>query len=242
MGDNLEDDEPVPQPPSLDGATATPARKRLKTGKTGKAPENEAGAVATFVSCLVCEDQRYASTRFCYNHKQNVDSMYYQALHPQPPTEPYPHEFKADMKDDDFAAHAVTEWQKSNPALKKRGKKALNWAELKKGFGVRNSRRFVATEEPEEEAEYVGKLKAKGYSAKDAAAAWKEKLVTCEVADYKGLKGSVRLWVEQKPKRTREKELFGETSATQGSDRMKDPKDEVIDAMRSFCHTIQKTR
>ena len=125
------------------------------------------------------------------------------------------------------------------PRFEEAGKEGVELGRVEKSFGVPNSRRFVATEEPEEEAEYVGKLKAKGYSAKDAAAAWKEKLVTCEVADYKGLKGSVRLWIEQKPKRTREKELFGETSATQGSDRMKDPKDEVIDAMRSFCNAGQ---
>ena len=75
-----------------------------------------------------------------------------------------------------------------------------------------------------EKAEYIHYLtEKKRWPLKAAEHEWETMLTTAEVADYKGFKGGVRLWINKKPQRIRDNEIYRDGKAVEGSERLKKP-------------------
>ena len=103
--------------------------------------------------------------------------------------------------------------------------------EFKTNWGTRTSNKEIISDTPH------WMMEKKRWPEKAALAEWEAMLTTCQVADYKGFKGSVRLWINKKTARNREHETYKDGFAEEGGDRLKLPSASELDAMRRFAHT-----
>ena len=135
---------------------------------------------------------------------------------------------------------AFEEWEKENVAVKKACKRRsrVNWTEFRTEWGSRQSRKNADIETPMERLEFIYYLtEKKRWPLKAAEAEWEAHLANSEVADYKGYKGGVRLWINKKKHRVRETELYRDGYAVEGGERLKNPNAGDLNGLRRFAHT-----
>ena len=247
LGSDLNDDADFETPPSKKGqkrgrAGDTPGTPQEKNGGASKSRKTQNGQSpqAAALKCIVDNTEpRYGRFRFCQQHKSCYDAMKWQADNPGKGEPVQTEGFLEAMADDATAVAAIKDWETLNPPSKKFArKKPINWAGFGRKYGVRVARKQIEGEVPMEEGEFIiWKTQKKGWDKPQAEDAWKRALRANEIADYRGQSGKVRLWIQKKELRTREREVYGDNFQEEGSDRVKNPAATDIDALRVFAHT-----
>ena len=224
--------------PSKSRNGTPPQKPKRKAAGTGSAASS-AGAGKDKLLCIVCNvEPRYCRLRFCKVHKTAYDNMMYQAQNPGKGQPSQVEAFLQVMADDDQSVSVIKAWEKVNPLNKKyQKKKLINWAQFCNRYGVRVSHKQRQGEVPMEQTQYIiWKTDKLGWPMPLAEQAWKQELLSKEIADYEGQQGSVRLWIHKKAARLRDIETYSDNFLDQGSDKLKNPKVADIDSLRLFSH------
>ena len=208
-----------------------PSGKKLKTGKLPAAVQ----------LCIMGDGKpRYCRMRFCKEHKAVMDIVYWQADNPHDGEEAVGKQVREAMEDDAVAMDVIAQYEKTMPAdasLGKRKKKGaaprfVHSAQVRKRWGVKVTQRSVEEEKPTEEIEFIATQERKGWPKAEAKAEWKHLVSRAEVADYKGLRGAARYWIEQDSKRQRIVDKFCDTGVDQTGDQIKNIKGQQLDALK----------
>ena len=230
--DNQADDDEPGHIGNKRGRSKSPDQQMKK--KKNKATRNNEDSEATVLPCLACTEPRYMRWKWCLEHKACTEAMKVQANSVTPSEI---QTYLKMMENDDTALEAVLDWCKVNPPSKKWArKKLINWCAYRSKYGIKQTRREQAQEIPMEEGQHKHWRKECGWGPRDIENEWQEFTQTKEVADYKGVKGSVRLWIEKEVSRLRIKDKYIDSYEEEGSDRLKGPKAEDVDCLRKFAH------
>ena len=126
--------------------------------------------------CLVesCQALRSANARFCVDHKRNTEAMEYQATNS---SEPDALDLWKAMKENDAAcAKAVYEFSLDNPPdAKYRRKSLIDWAQYRRVYGSRVTKRDRCGDVPMWEGEFLHwAQETKRLPEAEAVSWWKE--------------------------------------------------------------------
>ena len=134
---------------------------------------------------------------------------------------------------------AVAQFADSVPEGNKWMRKAfIDWAQYKKTYGIKTTRRDRDGEVPMTELEYVcWATEVKQVPNAEAKSLWASHVDDASIdRDNDGLGGRLQLWIP-KVKRTREniRDKFVQDSTEECSQALKKPKPQELDQLRDFC-------
>ena len=193
------------------------------------------------LKCLVppCPMPRKDKARFCVTHQCYIDSAGSQAMKDGGIEQR--DKFREAMKDDDQAVDHVTNEAARNVGLKKYAKKKLiSWSEWNQRFGKRAYTNEGERKVPYEKRQFtIRQVNKFGRSNERAEELWELADARAAKRDNCGDGGQKRLWLTKTEFIDVGKETFMEAAATEGSDRIKNPGNDVLDAMRLHAHRLQ---
>eukprot|EP00971_Amphidinium_carterae_P346539 6488060-Amphidinium_carterae.1 len=142
------------------------------------------------------------------------------------------------MKDSSIAAQAIRDFAQDNVgSVKGRNKRKIAWSEWNTRFGQRLSEDHHDIVKPFEERQWKIRQKNKfGRSDTFIDQRWREHLQSKCKRDYMGEEGCVRLWLPKEEHIDKVRSSYIDGSAIEGSDRLKNPKDEDRGALRKHVH------
>ena len=224
--DGVEEDT---RPPSSRSAASTAGRKKRKF-TSGSTPY-----------CIMprCDEEKKKGQRFCNHQWRHYDNMRAQAVAAEAAgSKDQKKIFVEMMSDDEAAIQEIDRFAEENiasGAWKK--KKKIDWAEWNERRGVKTSTTDTNRAKPFEREEYIIRQVNKfGRSKGDALNLWNEAVAASHARDHLGFKGQLRLWLQHSVFKDVSTENYIDKSAVEGSSRIKNPNQEVREALRRHTH------
>ena len=223
---------------------AAPGNGRKARGKA-KAKSGGGGSRPGKGPCVACEEPRHANTKFCKNHKRAYDAMAYQAKKADQNGEDGALAACNQSMQDDFSAKQALEiWTEKNPPDSRYTRKAfIDWADFRKTFGQRTEIIDRSKCKPMWEGEFIQwATTEKALPKSEAEQWWKEFYNNPRIErDNEGPKGRLQLWVPKGQSRLTDKARFSESTTTQGSKPLKDPKASDIEMLQDHVKRQQQS-
>ena len=196
--------------------------KKEKAAKRGAVKEAKG-------KCFVCGAKKKAKSRFCAEHT-TVDAAIKAQAERDGQLEMYQHI----MFNVERAKFAMEENAKNNPPGQSFRKACIDWGGFRKAFGIRKSIREIEPEELVDESDFVTMQKAKNVSSPIARKKWKV-MLNDKSTEGEGEGADRQIWIQLNKRRNRERERFEEGAYEEGSKKMKAPKQEEAEKLKTFA-------
>ena len=190
------------------------------------------------VPCLMpnCIEPRYRKLRWCLLHRRSCDA----ARDFSKSTDKFP-DFQEAMKDDNTAVIFMTSWEKENPPGKRhtrKGKQFFDFATFEKKEGVRRAESSLRGKQKMTYRQFwAWGTYQQGLNDAEILEDWTSLTEGKAPVDHDGRKGKPRYMVNLDEIEYTKRETFTEGASIQGSEKIKNPKNEDLESLRWYAHT-----